>query len=234
MKSEELAAQLEVWHRLRAVADGNIVQILGEVMRREDFRSDGATSPEDWQVERFGLSVASARNYSRVAERVMDLPHLTRALSTGDISLDKMRAVVGLATPETDRELARLRRPTHGGGAGRAGRIAPTRTGRRRRPREVDSRRLDALQRVLPHHVGAVPRGGVRRGAGSRRGAGEGIAQRRRDALGSEAVRRLPWALPGSAPAPARRAGRDQGDGSEFLLYAVLPCTAGRPDRRGR
>jgi Domain of unknown function (DUF222) len=106
MTGEELASQLEVWHRLRAVADGNIVQLLGEVMRREDFRSDGATSPEDWQVERFGLSVASARNYSRVAERAMDLPHLTRALSTGDLSLDKMRNVVGLATPETDRELA--------------------------------------------------------------------------------------------------------------------------------
>ena len=36
----------------------------------------------------------------------MDLPHLTKALSTGDISLDKMRAVVGQATPETDQELA--------------------------------------------------------------------------------------------------------------------------------
>ena len=77
MTGEELASQLEVWHRFRAVADGNIVQLLGEVMRREDFRSDGATSPEDWQVERFGLSVASARNYGRVAERAMDLPHLT-------------------------------------------------------------------------------------------------------------------------------------------------------------
>jgi hypothetical protein len=106
MTSDDLASQLQSWHRLRAVADGNIVQLLGEVMRREDFRSDGATSAADWQVERFGLSAASARNYGRVAERAMDLPHLTSALSTGDISLDKMRAVVGQATPETDQELA--------------------------------------------------------------------------------------------------------------------------------
>src|ERR1700691_4836595 len=55
MTSEELASQLEVWHRFRAVADGSIVQLLGEVMRREDFRSDGAAKPEDWQVERFGV-----------------------------------------------------------------------------------------------------------------------------------------------------------------------------------
>jgi hypothetical protein len=106
MTGDELVSQLEVWHRLRAVADGSIVQLLGEVMRREEFRSDGAAKPEDWQVERFGLSVASARNNCRVAERAMDLPHLTRALSSGDISLDKLRAVVGVATPETDRELA--------------------------------------------------------------------------------------------------------------------------------
>jgi hypothetical protein len=106
LSSEDLTAELESWHRVRGVADGNIVQLLGEVMRREDFRSDGAASAADWQVERFGLSAASARNYGRVAERAMDLPHLTRALSTGDITLDKMRAVVGLATPETDEELA--------------------------------------------------------------------------------------------------------------------------------
>ena len=68
MTSDDLASQLESWHRFRAVADGTIVQLLGEVMRREDFRSDGATSAADWQVERFGLSVASARNYGRVAD----------------------------------------------------------------------------------------------------------------------------------------------------------------------
>ena len=106
MTSEELATQLDSWHRFRAVADGNIVQLLGEVMRRDDFRSDGAASAADWQVERFGLSAASARNYGRVAERAMDLPHLTGALGTGDISFDKVRAVVALATPETDEELA--------------------------------------------------------------------------------------------------------------------------------
>ncbi len=106
MASDDLTSQLDLWHRIRAVADGNIVQLLGEVVRREDFRSDGATSPREWQVERFGLSAGSARTYGHVAERAMDLPHLTRALSTGDISLDKVRAVVDLATPETDQELA--------------------------------------------------------------------------------------------------------------------------------
>ena len=106
MTSGELTTQLESWQRFRAVADGNIVQLLGEVMRREDFRSDGASSAADWQVDRFGLSTASARNYCRVAARAMDLPHLSGALSRGDISFDKVRAVVALATPETDQELA--------------------------------------------------------------------------------------------------------------------------------
>ena len=36
----------------------------------------------------------------------MDLPVLTRALSTGEIGLDKMKLASAVATPETDRELA--------------------------------------------------------------------------------------------------------------------------------
>jgi hypothetical protein len=56
-------------------------------------------------VERLGLSVATARAFARVGERLLDLPHLASGLSTGALSFDKVRAVAGTATPETDREL---------------------------------------------------------------------------------------------------------------------------------
>jgi hypothetical protein len=39
-----------------------------------------------------------------VGERLYDLPHLADALSAGDLSLDKVRAVVDVATPESDGE----------------------------------------------------------------------------------------------------------------------------------
>jgi hypothetical protein len=106
MAAKGLGLNLDAWHRLRAVVDGAIVQLQGEVNRRELFREDGAPCSRDWQVARFGVSSATARTYDQVAEKAMDLPVLTRALSTGEISLDKMRLAAAVATPETDRELA--------------------------------------------------------------------------------------------------------------------------------
>ena len=106
MSAKGLGLNLDAWHRLRAVVDGAIVQLQGEVNRRELFREDGAPCSRDWQVARFGVSNATARTYDQVAEKAMDLPVLTRALSTGEIGLDKMRLAAAVATPETDRELA--------------------------------------------------------------------------------------------------------------------------------
>jgi hypothetical protein len=105
MSAQGLSSNLDAWHRLRAVVDGAIVQMQGEVNRRESFREDGAPSSRDWQVARFGVSNATARVYDQIADKAMDLPALTRALSTGEIGLDKMRLAAAAATPETDREL---------------------------------------------------------------------------------------------------------------------------------
>ncbi len=110
MSADGLGQDLDAWHQLRAVVDGAIVQLQGEVNRRELFRQDGAPTSRDWQLTRFGLSSASARAYDQVGDKAMDLPVLTRALSTGEISLDKMRLAVAVATPETDRELAETAR----------------------------------------------------------------------------------------------------------------------------
>ncbi len=71
------------------------------------FRDDGATSVEAWAAERFGVSVATARSYCHVAEQDPDLPHLVGSLCAGEISFDKVRAVVDVATPRTDQALVR-------------------------------------------------------------------------------------------------------------------------------
>jgi hypothetical protein len=98
----ELAAESA---RTMASQAGLIVLLLGELDRRQGWRVDGATSLEAWVVERFGFSVTTARAYAHVAERLFDLPHLAEGLSSGDLSFDKVRAVVDTATPETDRDL---------------------------------------------------------------------------------------------------------------------------------
>ena len=88
-----------------AAQTGRLLELLGEFGRREGFREDGATSLDTWAAEHCGVSLATARAWSHVAERLDDLPRLAQALSDGEVTFDKVRAVVDSATPETDEEL---------------------------------------------------------------------------------------------------------------------------------
>ena len=105
LSNEELADHLDQSFKQKAAAEGTIVVLLGEVSRRQAYRDEGATSTEPWAVERFGVSTPSARALSHVGEKAWDLPHLVGSLCAGEVSLDKVRAVADVATPETDREL---------------------------------------------------------------------------------------------------------------------------------
>ena len=110
MSSEQLAGQLDGLFRLRSAVEGRILVLLGEAERRQTFRDDGATSAENWAVERFGVAVPTARALVHVAEKSWDLPKLTEALKEGDITFDQMRVVAEIATTETDAELVEAAR----------------------------------------------------------------------------------------------------------------------------
>jgi hypothetical protein len=99
----DLAA--ETSRRLASLA-AHFVTLIGELDRRQGWREEGATSLEAWIVERCGTSVSTARAFAHVAERLFDLPHLAAGLAEGELSFDKVRAVVERATPERDEELA--------------------------------------------------------------------------------------------------------------------------------
>jgi hypothetical protein len=102
LPNDGLSSRLDDLFRLRAVVDGRILELLAEVGRRESFREDGATSTEAWTAERFSVSTPTARTYAHLAERSEDLPRLAGALHRGEITLDQLRAVADMATPETD------------------------------------------------------------------------------------------------------------------------------------
>jgi Domain of unknown function (DUF222)/HNH endonuclease len=103
--NDEVTQYLDGLFRLKAAVDGEIVVNLGEASRRQVYRDVGATSTETWAAERFGVSTPTARAYTHVGEKGWDLPHLVESLCAGDVSLDKVRAVADVATPETDAEL---------------------------------------------------------------------------------------------------------------------------------
>src|SRR5580700_608164 len=103
--NQEVVGRLDGAFRRMAAAAGEVVVHLGEVSRRQAYRDDGATSTEAWAVERFGVSTATARALTRVGEKAWDMPQLVGSLCAGDLSLDKVRAVADVVTPETDQEL---------------------------------------------------------------------------------------------------------------------------------
>ena len=80
-----------------------------EIGKREGWRTEGAT-PVAWMVERCGDSRASARSYAHVGEQLDDLPELAAGLASGELTFDKVRAVVDVATLGNERELADLAR----------------------------------------------------------------------------------------------------------------------------
>jgi hypothetical protein len=104
MSNEELMRLSAESARNMASSAGLIVLLSGELDRREGWRDEGATSLESWMVERLGVSTPTARALAHVGERLYDLPRLADALSAGELSFDKVRAVVDVATPESDGE----------------------------------------------------------------------------------------------------------------------------------
>jgi hypothetical protein len=104
MSNEELMELAAESARNMASSAGLIVLLSGELDRREGWREEGATSLESWMVERLGVSTPTARALAHVGERLYDLPRLADSLSAGELSFDKVKAVVDVATPESDGE----------------------------------------------------------------------------------------------------------------------------------
>jgi len=105
LSKDELRARMHEALRIKTAAEGEFTICLAESNKREMFRDDGATSPEAWTAEIFGVSGPTARSYSGVAEKSHEMPQLMGALSAGEISFDKVRTVLDVATPRTDRAL---------------------------------------------------------------------------------------------------------------------------------
>src|SRR5580698_8348582 len=90
MSDEELRVASDDEATLLPAHQGRQAALVGEIDGRQAFRADGATSIENWLVERTGVSAASARAQAQVAERLFDLPHLSAALCAGRVSFDKV------------------------------------------------------------------------------------------------------------------------------------------------
>jgi hypothetical protein len=103
----DLMDEAERLGRVVSSALGALLSAVGELDRREAWRTEGATSSGAWLTQRLGVSEGTGRAWSQVAEKLWDLPHLAQGLRVGALSFDKVRVAVEVATPETDATVLR-------------------------------------------------------------------------------------------------------------------------------
>ena len=98
-------------HALEAAARATMLGFVAAFDRSEAWREDGATSATAWLAYRLGLSHRTAAEWVRLANALNELPRIASAFAEGLLSWDQLRAVVSMATPDSDAEWAE-RAPT--------------------------------------------------------------------------------------------------------------------------
>ncbi|HZF04079.1 MAG TPA: DUF222 domain-containing protein [Patescibacteria group bacterium] len=92
---------------LSAHLDAATARLL-DLIREFDARGgwgNGFSSCAAWLTWRVGLDPGAARERVRVARALGTLPRLAQALSRGELSYSKVRALTRVATPETEERL---------------------------------------------------------------------------------------------------------------------------------
>ena len=199
----------------------------GRVHRAEEFRDDGATSTESWAVETLrGVGGHGAHARPKWPRRLWDAPHLVGSLRAGEISFDKVRAVVDVATPETERALCAQAKELSVRDLAEVARSAPA-PGRSASPpsraqhdgrylRFNDQHRTMSVQ--FPAESYAADQGLGRR-------LGREDSQRRRDAVGPAPLRRLHGdrRVGGLGLGSGSAARPSSGSGRPFFVVAHVP-----------
>ncbi len=93
----ELSAHLDA-------ATARLLALIREFDARGGWNT-GFRSCAEWLGWRVGLDKGAAREWVRVARALGTLPRLTEALSRGELSYSKVRALTRVATPETEARL---------------------------------------------------------------------------------------------------------------------------------
>jgi hypothetical protein len=84
------------------------LELVGEFDRRQGHLDRGCLSCASWLSWRCGISPRAARDQVRVAAALPSLPATRSAFARGELSYSKVRALVRIATPESEAELAEL------------------------------------------------------------------------------------------------------------------------------
>jgi hypothetical protein len=85
-----------------------VMQLVREADDEGDWRAAGCTSSAQWLAQLSGSDHRNAVRVTATSSALRSLPALDHALSLGVLSLDQVAAAAEFATPDSDRELARV------------------------------------------------------------------------------------------------------------------------------
>lgn len=97
--------------RLHARMASALHDLLTELAAFDDddlWQTDGATDMVSWLTFELGLLPRTARAWLDVARRLDELPDLRRCLASGELSLDQVRPLATISTPEDEADLAAM------------------------------------------------------------------------------------------------------------------------------
>jgi len=86
------------------------MRLLAEFDHREGWHDTGFSSTAEWLAWRIGITSGAARERVRTALALEALPETSEAMSRGEISFTKVRALTRAAKPESEAELLDLAR----------------------------------------------------------------------------------------------------------------------------
>lgn len=108
--TERLEAETCSFASTLAAANCRWLLLVGELDRRESWRSWGCRGMTHWLSWKCGLAGPTAREQLAVARTLPDLPALTAEFAAGRLSYSKVRALIRVAIPETEQDLIDLAR----------------------------------------------------------------------------------------------------------------------------
>ena len=143
-----MAEAIQQLHALEMAARVRRLAYVAEFDRREAWRVDGATCTAAWLMATCGQSRHSAATEVGVARALQSLPAIAAAAAEGVLSWDQLVALVAIATPETDADLA-----VEAAGWSAAQLQALARAARRRTDGEADAADSGRYLRWRVHHL---------------------------------------------------------------------------------
>jgi len=175
-EDEALISSIDSEHARIAAAQRRMFRLIAEADRRKSWVDVGARDTAHWLSMRYGISYWKAQRWIAAAHALESLPHVSDALASGELHVDKAVELTRFAAPETESRLLIWAGGVSCGAIRRKGDVAARRTRDElvdvERSRSLtwwtfDEGRRFGLQGELPSAQGAVVAKALDRLAGS-------------------------------------------------------------------